>query len=160
MRMFTTVFLFCMGLLVAGCGGGGGGGGTSGTSSGTVGYEVDWTEGANHIWGPICGLDQPFTLNFTSGEGISGTLAFSPDNLEHAIGDGNVIENGNKSGMPAGSSLTYSGTGTYKFTTTQLIFAIAEQKATLTLPPPAGTQVLTVPGISAYMNLESSTKCQ
>lgn len=157
MRMFTAIFLFCAGLFAAGCGGGSGGGGTS---SGKAGYEVDWTEGANHIWGSICGgLNQSFTLNFTSGPDISGTLAFSPDNLEHEIGGGNVIENGSHTHMPAGSSLTYSGTGSYKFTTTQLIFAIPEQKSTLTLPAPVGTQVLTVPGISAYMDLVSSTKC-
>lgn len=163
MRRFTTAFLFCAallvsaGLFVVGCGGGGGGGGTS---SGKVGWDADWTDGANHVWGTICGgLDQPFTLNFTSGPSITGTLACSPDTLSHVdAGSGTITENGSNTQMPAGSSLTYSGTGIYTLTTTKLYISIGEQKATLTLPV-VGTQVSTVPGFSNFIALTSSTKC-
>lgn len=164
MGRFTTVFLFCAGFLIAGCGGGGGGGSSGGgTSSGKAGYEVDWTDGANHIWGTICGgQDQPFTLNFTSGEGISGTFACTPLNAQtSSLGStqGTAIENGNKSGMPAGSSLTYSGDGRYTIgaDNKNLFLIFDEQKGTLCTP--LGCQTYTLPGISNTLELLPTSKC-
>ena len=160
MGRFATVILLCLGLLVVGCGGGGGGSGAA--SSGKAGWDAEWTDGANHTWGTICGLDQPFTLNFTSGEGISGTFACTPLATQTStLGStqGTAIENGSKSGMPAGSSLTYSGEGRYTIgaDTKSLFLIFDEQKGTLTLP--TGTQVLTLPGLSSKLTLTSSTKC-
>lgn len=158
MKRFTTVILLCLGLLITGCGGGGGGSSAGGTTSGgTVGYEVDWTDGANHTWGTICnGRGQPFTLNFTSGSSISGTFAFSPDSTN--VG-GTVKETGSETNMPAGSSLTYSGEGGYSFLDpdNSLYFIIPEQTGTLCTP--LGCQAITLPGISNTLELLPTSKC-
>ncbi len=42
------------------------------------GYKVDGPFGETHIFGEICSLDVPFTLNWDSGVGLAGTITFSP----------------------------------------------------------------------------------
>lgn len=112
------------------------------------GYEVDWSDGANHVWGTICsGLDNPFTLNFDSGGVITGAFAFAPASL---LG-GTVSETGST------AFVTYSGSGTYAVSGTSLSMPILEQKGTLCTP--LGCQTYTLPGISNTLELVPTSKC-
>ncbi len=42
------------------------------------GWKVDGPFGETHIFGEICSLDVPFTLDWDSGVGLAGTITFSP----------------------------------------------------------------------------------
>jgi hypothetical protein len=42
------------------------------------GWKVDGPFGETHIFGEICSLDIPFTLQWDSGVGLAGTITFSP----------------------------------------------------------------------------------
>lgn len=68
-------------------------------------YKVDGPFGESHIFGEICSLDVPFTLNWDSGVGLAGTITFSPSS-----------ENGGTwslEGALASVGVTNAGAGSY-----------------------------------------------
>jgi hypothetical protein len=116
------------------------------------GYAVDWSDGqGNHVFGTICsGLDSAFTLNFTSGTDIQGTLAFTPTGAS----GGKV----HLSGTGLGGVITYAGDGTYTLTGSSAIqMTIPQQIGTVQLP--TGPQVIPLPGPSGTLPLQPTTQC-
>ena len=116
------------------------------------GYAVDWSDGqGNHVFGTICGgLGSAFTLNFTSGTDIQGTLAFTPTGAS----GGNV----HLSGTGLGGVITYAGDGTYTLTgSTAIQMTIPQQIGTVQLP--TGPQVIPLPGPSGTLPLQATTQC-
>ncbi len=65
------------------------------------GWKVDGPFGETHIFGEICSLEVPFTLDWDSGVGLAGTITFSPSSenggtwsLEGALASGGVTNAG------------------------------------------------------------------
>ena len=93
--------------------------------TGEQGWKVDGPFGESRIFGEICSLDVPFTLNWDSGVGLAGTVTFSPTSkdggtwsLEGAMasvgvtnaGEGNYTIQSNTENNP--TALVLDGTGT------------------------------------------------
>jgi hypothetical protein len=119
------------------------------TVTSSVGYLVDWSDGAgNHVSGTICGgLASPFTLGFDSGGVISGTLRFTPSGAN----GGSV----HLTGTGGGGVLAYSGDGT--FTVTDSPLTIHMSIPTQTAFFPGGS--VSVPGPSGDLPVSTTSQC-